>query len=132
MKKKMDPRAAKRILGSALAEKTQARIRLQTDRWSDPADEAQWSEDAAVAVRELDVAWTRQRQARAALSQLKAGRYGECESCGRPIGEVRLSALPWATLCVRCAAIRERMDAAREAQPQGAPRDWLDDASDAA
>ena len=93
MKRKTDTRAVERILGSALTEEAPAKARLQTDRWSDPADEAQWSEDAAVAMRELDVAWTRQRQARAALSQLKAGRYGQCESCDRPVGEARLAAL---------------------------------------
>lgn len=130
MKRKMDTRAAQRILSSALREKTPARVRLQTHRWSDPTDEAQWSEDAAVAMRELDVAWTKQRQARAALSQLKAGRYGECESCGRPVGEARLAALPWATQCVRCAALREYGKPA--AEPKGLLVDWLDDASDAA
>jgi len=131
MKRKMDTRAVERILSSALTEQTPARVRLQTHRWSDQTDEAQWSEDAAVAMRELDLVWTRQRQARAALSQLEAGQYGECESCGRPIGEARLAALPWAIHCLRCAAIREHGKPAA-AGPQGPLVDWLDDASDAA
>jgi RNA polymerase-binding protein DksA len=39
----------------------------------------------------------------AALERIKAGEYGVCETCGSPIREVRLQALPWARLCIRCA-----------------------------
>ncbi len=38
----------------------------------------------------------------AALSRVEAGTYGTCESCGNPIPEARLEALPEATLCVTC------------------------------
>ncbi|MCU1368055.1 MAG: hypothetical protein JWN39_3694 [Ilumatobacteraceae bacterium] len=38
-----------------------------------------------------------------ALERLDAGTYGACESCGRPIGFDRLSALPASTHCVSCA-----------------------------
>ena len=42
-----------RILDSALKESDSGtRERLLTDRWSDTNDEAQWSEDAAVAISE--------------------------------------------------------------------------------
>jgi DnaK suppressor protein len=39
----------------------------------------------------------------AALANVKAGRYGVCLSCGRPIPPGRLEARPTATLCVACA-----------------------------
>jgi DnaK suppressor protein len=39
----------------------------------------------------------------AALARIKAGEYGVCETCDNPIREVRLQALPWARLCIRCA-----------------------------
>ncbi|HKN60131.1 MAG TPA: TraR/DksA C4-type zinc finger protein [Candidatus Acidoferrales bacterium] len=39
----------------------------------------------------------------AALARIKAGEYGVCETCESPIREVRLQALPWARLCIRCA-----------------------------
>jgi RNA polymerase-binding transcription factor DksA len=39
-----------------------------------------------------------------ALRRLEAGRYGECERCGQPIGEDRLTARPAALTCIRCAA----------------------------
>lgn len=37
-----------------------------------------------------------------ALSRAKSGQYGVCQSCGNPIGEARLEALPDTTTCVRC------------------------------
>jgi RNA polymerase-binding transcription factor DksA len=39
-----------------------------------------------------------------ALERLEAGTYGRCVSCGRPIPEERLAAVPWAALCVPCSA----------------------------
>jgi RNA polymerase-binding transcription factor DksA len=36
----------------------------------------------------------------AALARLDAGTYGTCEACGKPIGADRLSAIPWARLCI--------------------------------
>ncbi len=41
-----------------------------------------------------------------ALTRLESGSYGTCESCGRPIGEDRLTAIPSATLCIACAGRR--------------------------
>jgi RNA polymerase-binding protein DksA len=38
----------------------------------------------------------------AALKKIDEGTYGMCESCGQPIGEERLEAVPWATLCIDC------------------------------
>ena len=41
-----------------------------------------------------------------ALAKEAEGTYGTCDVCGRPIGEGRLEALPWAVLCVEDAARR--------------------------
>jgi RNA polymerase-binding protein DksA len=35
-----------------------------------------------------------------ALVKLDDGTFGTCERCGKPIGEERLRARPWATLCI--------------------------------
>ena len=35
-----------------------------------------------------------------ALARLDEGSYGTCERCGHAIGEERLRARPWATLCI--------------------------------
>ena len=43
-----------------------------------------------------------------ALARIDAGTYGTCVRCGRPIGEERLEALPWAELCIDCKRETER------------------------
>ncbi len=35
-----------------------------------------------------------------ALGRIEDGSYGNCAICGKPIGEERLRAVPWATLCI--------------------------------
>jgi len=35
-----------------------------------------------------------------ALRKIDDGTYGACEACGKPIGEDRLAAIPWARLCI--------------------------------
>jgi DnaK suppressor protein len=37
-----------------------------------------------------------------AIAKLGEGTFGTCERCGRPIGDERLEALPWAALCIDC------------------------------
>ena len=40
-----------------------------------------------------------------ALAKLDEGTYGICDSCGKPIPERRLEAMPDSVLCVACAAL---------------------------
>jgi RNA polymerase-binding protein DksA len=44
----------------------------------------------------------------AALKRIEEGTYGKCVNCGKEIGEERLVALPWATLCIDCRRLEER------------------------
>lgn len=44
----------------------------------------------------------------AALRRIDNGTYGICDNCGEPIGEERLEAMPWATLCIDCKRREER------------------------
>lgn len=37
-----------------------------------------------------------------ALQRIENGTYGKCESCGEPVKESRLKAVPFAKLCVPC------------------------------
>jgi DnaK suppressor protein len=41
---------------------------------------------------------------RRAQVKLDEGTYGVCDSCGNEIAPERMNALPWAVLCVACAA----------------------------
>ncbi|MAD43716.1 MAG: conjugal transfer protein TraR [Oceanospirillaceae bacterium] len=42
-----------------------------------------------------------------ALARIEAGTYGECSECGDNISEQRLAAVPYTTLCVKCAESHE-------------------------
>ena len=44
----------------------------------------------------------------AAIKRIDEGTYGVCESCGKPIGKMRLQAFPRATLCMECKQRQER------------------------
>jgi RNA polymerase-binding transcription factor DksA len=39
----------------------------------------------------------------AALGRIEAGTFGRCVTCGSPIGEARLRAVPYALRCTECA-----------------------------
>jgi RNA polymerase-binding protein DksA len=43
-----------------------------------------------------------------ALERIEEGTYGRCGKCGRPIGDDRLEAVPWATLCLEDKRAQER------------------------
>lgn len=48
------------------------------------------------------------RQIDSALKRIEDGTYGICEVCKKPIGDERLKAIPYATMCVRCKSIKEK------------------------
>lgn len=50
------------------------------------------------AVLRTEIAATRN-----ALQRIENGTYGSCANCGADISEMRLKALPTATLCINCA-----------------------------
>jgi RNA polymerase-binding protein DksA len=43
-----------------------------------------------------------------ALERIEAGTFGICETCGQPISEERLEAIPYATQCIDCRRKGER------------------------
>ena len=47
-------------------------------------------------------------QIEASLERIEEGSYGQCEECGMKIPKSRLNAIPYATLCVRCAQQQEK------------------------
>jgi DnaK suppressor protein len=44
----------------------------------------------------------------ASLERIEEGTYGQCEECGVKIPKTRLNAIPYASLCVKCASQQER------------------------
>jgi DnaK suppressor protein len=55
------------------------------------------------AAKHLDA---KRRDVERALEKLDEGTYGTCDRCGGAIARERLEAIPWAVLCVTCAAER--------------------------
>ncbi len=43
-----------------------------------------------------------------ALARIAAGTYGICAACGKPIGDERMEAIPYAVLCITCQSKQEK------------------------
>jgi RNA polymerase-binding protein DksA len=43
-----------------------------------------------------------------ALRRIEDGTFGACVRCGKPIGEARLEAMPYAMKCIDCKRLEER------------------------
>lgn len=93
-----------------------ARRTLNGDVYLDPDD---FPDELDTASSEASVAFTgrlREREQRllakieGALAKIERGEYGDCESCGEPIGLKRLEARPVAELCIDCKAEQERLE----------------------
>lgn len=90
---------------------------VRDDPFSDVSrlnDNAAIDADAAERVGHMRVSAIRQAadrsiiQVRKAMSMIKIGKYGVCESCGRMIDTDRLMVVPETTLCVECERKREK------------------------
>jgi len=44
----------------------------------------------------------------AAMKRIDGGTFGTCTNCGKQIGEERLEARPWSSLCIDCAREAEQ------------------------
>ena len=44
----------------------------------------------------------------AALQKIKDGSFGFCEECNKPISKIRLKAVPYAKLCIKCQEKNEK------------------------
>jgi RNA polymerase-binding transcription factor DksA len=60
-----------------------------------------YDDDVTIGLLELES--DRISEVNAALDRLDEGKFGQCESCSRTISRERLSAIPFARLCIACA-----------------------------
>jgi DnaK suppressor protein len=67
------------------------------------AEQATEMEGAEVLVDLEQAALSEIAAIRAAIARIDDGLYGECASCGKAIAPARLTAIPYATLCIQCA-----------------------------
>ena len=71
--------------------------------------------DAAAGTLDREIDYTLEENSEQVLAQIDAalagsttGTFGTCASCGKPIAEERLEAMPWASLCIDCQREVER------------------------
>lgn len=75
---------------------------------SHPADDASEMFDREKNLTVLNTLQISIRDLDTALGKVDAGTYGECENCGKPIGEKRHGAMPSAVYCIECQSTLER------------------------
>ena len=96
---------------------TRRRDAIRVEASADDLDRTLRASERELAVRSLEAASARRREARAALQRIQEGTYGICQECDGPISPVRLAALPWAALCIRCQEATDCRCATRSARP---------------
>jgi RNA polymerase-binding transcription factor len=106
----MDPTRLERVRAALLEER--ARLKLELHEMTiDAPDPMTYGSQAAAAsqvfAQQRDLALREHDEqliaaVDAALARLAAGTYGVCITCGQPIAEARLEALPAAAHCIEC------------------------------
>jgi DnaK suppressor protein len=86
---------------------------LQRERLTDSAGDDQADTGTKTFEREQEISLANNSremllQSERALARIADGTYGVCESCGNPIGKLRLQVFPRATLCMTCKQRQER------------------------
>lgn len=71
------------------------------------ADDATMVYDQTVDMSTFNSVKNRLREIEESITKHEAGTYGICENCGREIDIARLEALPYTSLCMRCAELRD-------------------------
>ena len=83
---------------------------LDIEYQADTIDEMRSGISRDVTIEQLNQQTRLGREIRSALEKLNSGGYGICEECEKPISWRRLDAVPWAPLCVKCQARKERRE----------------------
>jgi DnaK suppressor protein len=75
---------------------------------ADQMDEIQYATERDLAIRNVDRESALLRQVKAALARIRDGRFGTCVECESAISPKRLTAVPWAPLCIQCQEAADR------------------------
>ena len=98
----------KRLLLTKLEELSASKIKAESvvpgagDRHGDMADQASSDTEAQLQIRLHQSDGRLMRAIEEALVRTKQGTYGVCVTCGHPISEARLNAVPWTHHCRNC------------------------------
>jgi RNA polymerase-binding transcription factor len=99
-----DCEQARRLLVAKRAELARHRSAdgIAVERTPDSMDELVLANERDLIVEVLNRETVLFRQVSEALERIETGTYGVCLHCGETITEKRLTALPWAALCLNC------------------------------
>jgi len=87
----------------------------------DPVDVAEDRIEHQVILAELHAEEDRLAEIEAALSRIRAGKYGLCEATGEPIPPARLRAIPWTRFSLGAAERAERVSLPPFQRPRQRP-----------
>jgi DnaK suppressor protein len=89
------------IIGSGGVKPLQASMENNT-RQGDMADQASGNNEVHIQLKLKQTDAKILRNIEEALVRIDKGTYGICRDCGERIAEARLTAIPWARLCIKC------------------------------
>jgi DnaK suppressor protein len=81
---------------------------IAIEKSADQMDEIQYAAERDLAIRNVDRESTLLRQVKAALRRIHIGTFGTCVDCEETISPKRLTAVPWATRCIKCQETADR------------------------
>src|SRR5579863_7135314 len=81
---------------------------IAIERTPDSMDELVLANERDLTVERLNRETFLLRQVTDALDRIASGDYGICLECEEPISAKRLTALPWAALCLSCQEVADR------------------------
>jgi len=81
---------------------------IAIEKSADQMDEIQYATERDLAIRNVDRESTLLRQVKAALRRIQNGTFGTCVDCEETISPKRLTAVPWATRCIKCQEATDR------------------------
>ncbi len=90
-----------------LSSRLRNRENIAVERTSDVLDDVDLSAERDITIWSLDKGFAQLRHVTAALDRVAAGTYGWCLRCDEQINVKRLTAMPQASLCVKCQEVAE-------------------------
>ena len=115
-----DVRLVLQILEAQLKEATSSKIlgdSIHIHQVADPVDMTQEAAERDVAVQLINRESAVVRHLRTAMARIADGSYGLCLQCEEEIAPMRLKAIPWAELCIRCQERAEGLATQRSRSP---------------
>jgi DnaK suppressor protein len=82
---------------------------IAIEKSADQMDEIQYASERDMAIRNVDRESALLRDVKAALRRIHDGSFGTCVECESAISPRRLAAVPWASRCIQCQEVADRV-----------------------